>query len=631
MTEHQLPLSDGERAYRGTRLAGDPAVAVIDLGGALTGQPIAREEEALLAIAVLSRYEPLRQVLLLAVGAACPNLRLGEVARAAYRQNFKVTAIASALSCLVADREALLACCQTVAWQPEGAAAVGTEFEQFATTTARGRIADVGLLLPAADPLAPAPPGADFVLGVSDGWPSALPLLVDPRWQGSLAERVDTALVVAGEGGVWVGADSPVLLGRLHEANLEALWERRPRAGRAGEQAGSPASGLTSLWRADPGVLAMCCWPLADGDPRGGVLERLTPESPDCAAGLSTHLSRYQFAAHPARGKRVLDVGCGVGYGSYYLATHGVAEVVGVDLSAEAIAYARRHYRHPNLTYLCADALSLPDALGPFDVVVAYEVFEHVDDGERFLDGLCEHLHDDGVLLVSTPNKLTFSPGHPRDSSPNPFHVREYYRDEFTALLDARFGECRLYGQMWERNFLARRHEASFGAETRAVLGRQLSDTREEVRRLARILTDQKLLERLSATEASIGTAREAIQRLQEQEAQQQALDARQDRQLLGLEEETLRLLDEMRTVVRLANGNFAVLAHVAARVQELTRDLLRSALLRLSLGGRRAEALHALGGLDLALLDLPALEGDPEMAVRRAAAEAEAERGHHA
>ena len=100
--------------------------------------------------------------------------------------------------------------------------------------------------------------------------------------------------------------------------------------------------------------------------------ERVIPGQVD-ADLLNEHLARYAFAARQARGKRVLDAGCGAGYGSAELAKSALS-VVGVDAASEAAAYAREHYRLPNLHFEQASCSGLPHTDASFDLVVAFEV-----------------------------------------------------------------------------------------------------------------------------------------------------------------------------------------------------------------------------------------------------------------
>jgi SAM-dependent methyltransferase len=170
--------------------------------------------------------------------------------------------------------------------------------------------------------------------------------------------------------------------------------------------------------------------------------ERFTPE---CVREIwYEHWHRYVFAREFAKGKRVLDAACGEGYGSALLA--GVAQnVLGVDIAEAAIGHARTRYATlPNLRFERGDctALSVPDA--SFDLIVSFETLEHVQAQEQLLAGFARALAPAGMLIVSSPDKHTYS-----DISGfrNEFHVRELYRDELLALLRPHFPHVRLYGQ----------------------------------------------------------------------------------------------------------------------------------------------------------------------------------------
>ena len=130
--------------------------------------------------------------------------------------------------------------------------------------------------------------------------------------------------------------------------------------------------------------------------------ERLIPGEVDIDL-LNEHMARYHFAVRLARGKRVLDAGCGAGYGSAELAD--VAEsVTGIDIAPEAIAFARAHYERPNLSFEEASCTGLPFGDASFDLVVAFEVIEHLEDWKGFLHEVRRVLAPSGQLIVSTPN-----------------------------------------------------------------------------------------------------------------------------------------------------------------------------------------------------------------------------------
>jgi SAM-dependent methyltransferase len=170
--------------------------------------------------------------------------------------------------------------------------------------------------------------------------------------------------------------------------------------------------------------------------------ERFTPE---CVREIwYEHWHRYVFARQLARGKRVLDAACGEGYGSALLAD-GAASVLGADISYQAIAHARARYGdRPDLRFERADATQLDVAAGSFDLVVSFETLEHVAAQEALVAGFARALSDDGILVISSPDKKTYSDDR---GFANEFHVRELYREEFLSLLKPHFPVVRLYGQ----------------------------------------------------------------------------------------------------------------------------------------------------------------------------------------
>ncbi|HUD43815.1 MAG TPA: class I SAM-dependent methyltransferase [Dokdonella sp.] len=170
--------------------------------------------------------------------------------------------------------------------------------------------------------------------------------------------------------------------------------------------------------------------------------ERFTPE---CVREIwYEHWHRYAFALDVVRGRRVLDAACGEGYGSDLMA-RSAASVVGVDLSGEAIAHARQRYgARPNLQFVHGDATRLPFEDARFDVVVSFETLEHLHAQERLIEGFARVLAADGLLIISSPDKRTYSDAM---GFQNEFHVRELYREELIDLLSPHFRSIRLYGQ----------------------------------------------------------------------------------------------------------------------------------------------------------------------------------------
>lgn len=138
----------------------------------------------------------------------------------------------------------------------------------------------------------------------------------------------------------------------------------------------------------------------------------------------------------------VLEAGCGEGYGADLLA--GVAtRVLGMDYDALTAAHVARRY--PRVDVLRTNLVALPVGTGSCDAVVSLQVIEHLWEQERFLRECLRVLRPGGALLLSTPNRLTFSPG--RDTPLNPFHTRELSGSELAGLVsDAGFTDVQVLG-----------------------------------------------------------------------------------------------------------------------------------------------------------------------------------------
>lgn len=154
------------------------------------------------------------------------------------------------------------------------------------------------------------------------------------------------------------------------------------------------------------------------------------------------HLHRYALAATIVDGA-VLDLGCGVGYGSRLLA-RAARRVVGVDSSPAAVGLASGEFTASNLDYIAGDARALPLPPAIFDWVVCFELIEHLREGEAVVEEIARVLAPDGQLLLSTPNRPVYSEGR---GYSNPFHLREFDADELRELLAAAFGDVVLVGQ----------------------------------------------------------------------------------------------------------------------------------------------------------------------------------------
>ncbi|MEW6661067.1 MAG: class I SAM-dependent methyltransferase [Bacillota bacterium] len=130
--------------------------------------------------------------------------------------------------------------------------------------------------------------------------------------------------------------------------------------------------------------------------------ERLVPHLEHAAELFFKHMSRYLLAQSLFKGKKVLDAGCGAGYGSAFLAVNGAKAVVGIDLSPEAINYAKINFQAANLTFQVGDCCDLKFPRNSFDAVVALEIIEHLNQYLQFLAEVKRALKPGGLLLVST-------------------------------------------------------------------------------------------------------------------------------------------------------------------------------------------------------------------------------------
>lgn len=156
------------------------------------------------------------------------------------------------------------------------------------------------------------------------------------------------------------------------------------------------------------------------------------------------HLHRYAACSELVKDKDVLDIACGEGYGSALLARFA-RKVIGVDIDEFIINYAKNKYSfQQNLQFIVGgvDSIPLPDA--SVDVVVSFETIEHHDKHEEMLQEIKRVLRPEGMLVISTPDKRTYSD---LPKWKNKFHVKELYLHEFENLLKKYFKYVTLHGQ----------------------------------------------------------------------------------------------------------------------------------------------------------------------------------------
>lgn len=146
-------------------------------------------------------------------------------------------------------------------------------------------------------------------------------------------------------------------------------------------------------------------------DPRGSsaMLHKLNPvRLAFIREAIDAHFRTDPHGLKPLAGKRALDAGCGAGLLCEPLARMGAA-VTGVDAAPENIAAATAHAAAANLAidYRAGELGSL--GLAHFDLVCSLEVIEHVTDKAAFVGHLAAALAEDGLMILSCPNRTARS------------------------------------------------------------------------------------------------------------------------------------------------------------------------------------------------------------------------------
>lgn len=156
------------------------------------------------------------------------------------------------------------------------------------------------------------------------------------------------------------------------------------------------------------------------------------------------HIASYRFAEQFTRGKRVLDYGCGSGYGSAKI-SQTAEHVVGVDVADDAVAYAQSQFRRDNLEFQAIDpSAPLPFKDANFDVVLSFQVFEHVSNTDHYLSEVRRVLAPEGQLVLITPDRSTRL--LPLQRPWNRWHIHEYDKRGLGGLLARHFDHVEVLG-----------------------------------------------------------------------------------------------------------------------------------------------------------------------------------------
>ena len=167
-------------------------------------------------------------------------------------------------------------------------------------------------------------------------------------------------------------------------------------------------------------------------------------KSPKDLVELLIHSHAYKFADDFAKNNHVLDIGCGNGYGDDELATSAI-EVIGIDLWKEGIRY-RHQKNNKKVVSMIASANNLPFKEDYFDLVVSFQVIEHISKQQvmQYLQDIKRVLKPKGIFIVTTPNKpLRLLPFQkPWDSE----HKKEYDAKDLRKNLKKVFGNAKVSG-----------------------------------------------------------------------------------------------------------------------------------------------------------------------------------------
>ena len=175
--------------------------------------------------------------------------------------------------------------------------------------------------------------------------------------------------------------------------------------------------------------------------------ERLVPKDKQCGPETEIykeHMKRYEFAqTFIKKDDNVLDLACGVGYGSKLLTEKRNCTVYGCDISSDAIEYAQKNYSSKKVIFqtMNASSLSFPNKF--FDCITCFETLEHLKNYVPALEEFSRVLKNHGTLIISTPNK-EISLEH---QSENEYHINEFTHDEFIKILSNNFKKILLYSQ----------------------------------------------------------------------------------------------------------------------------------------------------------------------------------------
>lgn len=161
------------------------------------------------------------------------------------------------------------------------------------------------------------------------------------------------------------------------------------------------------------------------------------------AIEAAIHVNRYLAAKSVCKDKKVLDLACGEGYGSFLLSEWGAKEVIGVDISKESINNANKNFKKDNIKFLVSDAEKLSTLEDKsFDLIVSFETIEHLKNPDLFLKEIKRLIKPNGIIIMSCPNDYFY---YPLENEKNEYHLRKYSFEEYKELSEKHLGKAKKF------------------------------------------------------------------------------------------------------------------------------------------------------------------------------------------
>jgi len=145
-------------------------------------------------------------------------------------------------------------------------------------------------------------------------------------------------------------------------------------------------------------------------------------------------IGRYLFAIKFIKGKKVLDTGSGLGWGTYLISDYPL-KVMGIDINRKAVEFSKKHWKNKLLSFKKFSVLDLEKLPGKYDVVLGYEIIEHLNykDAEKYIAQISAVLKDNGILIMSSSFPMNKSVAKKLEKK-NVFHKHIYTKEEIKFI-----------------------------------------------------------------------------------------------------------------------------------------------------------------------------------------------------